>query len=109
MCRSLVQMLESVTRTTASLGLKSVGLGFSAMENFPVPSYIYASMIVILSEKNCGRPIPGTAAAASRKALPLVALFPDMHLLCVFDQFIAELRVCDGDDGLGLLPGGKAL
>ena len=41
--------------------------------------------------------------------LSLVACSPDMHLLSLCDQLVAELRMCYGDDCLGLLPCRKTL
>ncbi len=37
----------------------------------------------------------------------LVAAFPDIHLLCILNQFIPELRMCNGDDSFTFLPGGQ--
>ena len=39
--------------------------------------------------------------------LSFVACSPDMHLLSLCDQLVAELRVSYGDDSFGLLPCGE--
>ena len=44
MCKSLVQILPSVTRTMASSSSCKVGLGFSTSSNLPCSIYVYASM-----------------------------------------------------------------
>ena len=41
--------------------------------------------------------------------LSLVGASPQTHLLCVLDQLVAELGMCDGDDLLGTLPGVQTL
>lgn len=44
MCRSLEQMLLSVTLTIASVGIRIVGLGLSVMANLPCSMYVNAFM-----------------------------------------------------------------
>ena len=44
-CKSLVQMLPSVTRTKASCESFSVGIGFSSKANRPRSTYVYANIL----------------------------------------------------------------
>ena len=45
MCKSLVQMLPSVTRTIASRESFSSGFGLSDSSNLPCSMYVYASIV----------------------------------------------------------------
>ena len=48
MCRSLVQMLPSVTLTMASVGSCILGFGLSVMANLPFSMYVYAFMLLLV-------------------------------------------------------------
>ena len=84
----------------ACLEIPYLAIGFST------PAFIWNMAVLLASDSeticNIPRPIcqpPQVLAVASS---------PDVHLLRLFDEVVAEIRMRDRDQSLGFLPGRQA-